>query len=305
MKDFLFLLVAGPFYLYSLLPLKIHYYLADLYMFFLAKLLGYRKSVITTNLARSFPNLKYKEIDLLAKKFYKYFASVIAENFWLVSTSENKITKMVTIDNPEVVKEIHDRGESVIFIAAHMGNWEFLALCDIYKYEGAIGYKRDQFVFAYKKQRSHIADRIIKWVRSNHSRNGTYKLGLVESKGIARFMIKNRREKYAYFLLADQCPKVGSKFSVDFLNQPTFMLNGPEVLSKILDCPVVFVEMYPKKRSEYVIKYHLITDKPSLNNEGDITRKYAAFLQESILRNPHNWLWSHKRWKRVPSDIEG
>ncbi len=304
MKDFLFLLVAGPFYLYSLLPLKIHYFLADLYMFFLANVLGYRKSVITTNLARSFPNLKYKEVDKLRKEFYRYFASVIAENLWRVSAPENQIAKMISIENPDLVKDIYDKGESVIFIAAHMGNWEYLAFCDIYNHERAIGYGRDQFVFAYKKQRSHISDRIIKWVRANHSRGGTYRLGLVESKGIARFMIKNRGEKHAYFLLADQCPKVGSKFSVNFLNQPTFMLNGPEVLSKILDCPVVFVEMYPKKRSEYMMKFHLISNRPSNEDEGYVTRKYAELLEKSICRTPHNWLWSHKRWKRMPSDIE-
>lgn len=303
MKDFLFLLVAGPFYLYSLLPLKIHYYLADLYMFFIAKLLGYRKSVITTNLARSFPNLKYKEIDLLAKKFYKYFASVIAENFWLVSSSEQKIAKMVKLENPEIVKQIQQRGDSVIFVGAHMGNWEYLGLLDMYNEEGAIGYRRDQFIFAYKKQRSHISDRIIKWIRSNHSRGGVYKLGLVESKSIARFMIKNRKSSLAYFLFADQCPKTGSKFGVTFLNQPTLMLNGPEVLSKILDCPVVFVEMYPLNRGNYSIRFHMISERPSQEIEGEITRRYAAVLEESIVRNPHNWLWSHKRWKRVPSDI--
>ena len=33
---------------------------------------------------------------------------------------------------------------------------------------------------------------------------------------------------------------------------------------------------------------------------GEVTRRYAARLEEVICEEPANWLWSHKRWKLSP-----
>jgi KDO2-lipid IV(A) lauroyltransferase len=34
-----------------------------------------------------------------------------------------------------------------------------------------------------------------------------------------------------------------------------------------------------------------------------ITEKYYRLLEESIMRNPEYWLWSHNRWKRKWKDF--
>ena len=31
--------------------------------------------------------------------------------------------------------------------------------------------------------------------------------------------------------------------------------------------------------------------------EGELTIKYAHYLEDVIRRNPSMWLWSHRRWK--------
>ena len=47
--------------------------MADILAWLLRKVLRYRYSTVMINLSRSFPNKKYKEIDRIAKDFYKYF----------------------------------------------------------------------------------------------------------------------------------------------------------------------------------------------------------------------------------------
>ena len=38
---------------------------------------------------------------------------------------------------------------------------------------------------------------------------------------------------------------------------------------------------------------------------GEITEKYVNFLENDILKNPSQWIWSHKRWKKTgPEDIK-
>jgi KDO2-lipid IV(A) lauroyltransferase len=30
---------------------------------------------------------------------------------------------------------------------------------------------------------------------------------------------------------------------------------------------------------------------------GELTKRYAVFLEKAMTENPEMWLWSHRRWK--------
>jgi len=40
-----------------------------------------------------------------------------------------------------------------------------------------------------------------------------------------------------------------------------------------------------------------LTDKPKDLQENELTQMYATMLENSIIKQPENWVWSHKRWK--------
>ena len=35
------------------------------------------------------------------------------------------------------------------------------------------------------------------------------------------------------------------------------------------------------------------------------TKKFSAYIEEYIRQNPSEWLWLHRRWKRVDEGSEG
>ena len=43
--------------------------------------------------------------------------------------------------------------------------------------------------------------------------------------------------------------------------------------------------------------FETICDDASTMAPEDIMRKYYDLLEEEIRETPHNWLWSHNRWK--------
>jgi aldehyde:ferredoxin oxidoreductase len=132
-----------------------------------------------------------------------------------------------------------------------------------------IGFEGDSLIVAYKRQHSKLSDKLVRWTRS-----GQKTANLVESGSLARYMLKNKNKKHCYVLYADQTPLPGSKFVVNFLHRETTMINGPEVLSRLIDCPVVYFEMMRERRGRYKIVLTKITDKPSDVPEGYITEKY-------------------------------
>ena len=292
-----FLLLFVPVWLLSLLPLRVHYLFSSIVSWFLRSVIGYRKDVIYINLARSFPKYKYGEIKEIAHKFYGNFADTIVENVWMISKSLKRMSRIGYLENPEVVKELYDKGKSVIFVSGHQGNWEFYPYISVFPPTDSIGFSRSDFKLVYKRQRMGSMDMLMRWARSRHSAHE-----LIESNSAARYVIKNKENQSCYFLAADQAPLPGSKFVANFLNQETLMMNGPELIALKTNIPVVFLNVEKERRGKYKVKFSLITETPSETAAGEITAKYAALLEESIRSKPENWLWSHRRWKRGIDD---
>lgn len=299
MRKVLFSLITLLIYLISILPVRILYLISSLVVFVLGNLFRYRRSVVAVNLARAFPNFRYSKLEKISSKFYTNFGEIIAENIKSISLSKKALSKMGYIENAQLLNKFYKENIPVIIVGGHMGNWELLTKMEYFTNSHLMGYSGSHFNFIYKKQRSKIANEVIKWTRTVNC-----SVQLIESKRAARNILKNRNKPACYFLFSDQSPKPGSRFLLSFLNQQTLMINGPEVISRTVGCAVVFLEMKRERRGRYIVKLHQITDNPSLCEPGYITHKYAELLEQSIQQNPDNWLWSHKRWKRGIEDNE-
>lgn len=75
------------------------------------------------------------------------------------------------------------------------------------------------------------------------------------------------------------------------------MLTGPERLAVKLNAPVIYADVRKEKRGHYTVDFQLITDRPREMPENRITEDYTRRMEQTILRDPANWLWTHKRWK--------
>ncbi|WP_213943288.1 LpxL/LpxP family acyltransferase, partial [Klebsiella variicola] len=93
-------------------------------------------------------------------------------------------------------------------------------------------------------------------------------------------------------------------FWMDFLNQPSGILFGPEMLANQYDQAVVYFSIHKQKRGHYSMRLKEITSTPRTLEYGEITEQFAKLLEETIKEAPEYWIWSHKRWKRkVPEDL--
>jgi Kdo2-lipid IVA lauroyltransferase/acyltransferase len=41
----------------------------------------------------------------------------------------------------------------------------------------------------------------------------------------------------------------------------------------------------------------LVCESGKLTAENEISEQYVRLLEKSIIKQPDNWLWSHRRWK--------
>ncbi|MBQ6573121.1 MAG: lysophospholipid acyltransferase family protein [Bacteroidales bacterium] len=296
-QKLLFWTLWGITYTVSLLPRRVFYFFSDVCAFFL-NLLGYRRSVIDINMARSFPQLKYGEIKKLRKEYYKYMMDITFESIWAISATQKEISEVVYVPHREMMDELCSRYPKIVVMMGHMGNWElFGGVNGPLGAEGTGGFAKHDIYMSYKRAKNKVFDAFFVKMRMLVSAKCGNKGGILESKHILRHILKDKGATGLYYFIADQSPKE-ERIVAKFLNQPTQMLAGAEYLASKLGIPMVYLGMDRVARGKYEINFKLIEENTKGLPHGELTRKFACYLQEDIFANKVNWLWSHKRWKR-------
>ena len=123
-------------------------------------------------------------------------------------------------------------------------------------------------------------------------------------KDIARFGIRHRDgydgRPIVYGMIADQRPPQDDKNQTfDFLGCPTSFFMGSEWIARRLGLPAYFLRVNKVGRAKYSCRWECIYDGQEEVAEGDITRRYVEALDAMIRREPHLYLWSHRRWKHL------
>ena len=99
-------------------------------------------------------------------------------------------------------------------------------------------------------------------------------------------------------LVADQSPGSPSNaYWANFFGYPTPFVRGPERGARAGDIPVLFAYIYKSKRGYYRGRLEIGSENPAQLPEGELTRRYADFMERCISELPSLWLWSHRRWK--------
>ncbi|NLA15732.1 MAG: lysophospholipid acyltransferase family protein [Bacteroidales bacterium] len=289
------IIMYGLICLVSILPLPVLYGISFLVVVLPMKALGYRRTVIITNLSRSFPEMTYEEIGKTTKKFYLYFGRLVAESIWLFTAGGKQVLKRFTTENTRVLEDLQKKGKSVVVMIPHMGNWEFLRACSCSQKENFCGYPLQQLHMVYQQMSSSVFDKLMFRMRNRH-KTGWH---MLESRQVVRHMARHKDTPGIYAMVADQCPgPVGRSVAVHFLGQPTLMIGGPESLAAKYGFAMVYGAVHQQERGRYALRFTFITEDASAEAQGVPTQTFAQLLEKDIRQNVHLWLWSHKRWKR-------
>ena len=183
---------------------------------------------------------------------------------------------------------------NAIIMVGHLGNWEICtALPDLRSHYG-IDVDNKDFIYVYKRPRNKTAEKVISRIRTRHG-----SCSIIESHNIIRHIVRNREGRQAFFFICDQNPgRSESRFTVNFLNQKTYMIEGPETIAARMGMPVLYCGLIRHGRRDNEAHFELITGNGAEGPEGYITEQVARLLEKDITEHKPTWLWSHRRWKK-------
>lgn len=287
MKKVGFVLVRFWAWCVAVSPYWLLYLRSDFCFLMVYHVVHYRRKVVRQNLLRSFPEKDAKEVKAIEKRFYHNLCDQVFEMVKLGRMTVDDVRRRITVVNPEVVEELAARQRSLFLAIPHSGNWEWFG-------------KRMQTLSShhpmaiYKKVQNAVFERYVYELRTS------LPVDMVESNSALRTLAQRSGQLDQVLILADQSP-MGHKtdYWTDFLHQDTCWFTGLERMAKFLDYAVVFVDMKRLRRGHYEVKFHLITDEPKNTAKDFIMEQYVCHIERFINEQPDNWLWSHRRWKRV------
>lgn len=276
-------------WLVSLMPFWLLYVLSDLIYLIIYYIARYRLKVTKSNLKKAFPDQDDKWINSTSRKYYRRLADIILENIKVMHLGNEALKKRFRFTNLDIIEGMLKQNKSVIVSIGHCGNWEWMGNAlglTLTKYKG----------FAIVKPlSSHQFDSYM-----NSLRNHFIDDSIIYFKDTARTIVKRKNIPSFYVFASDQTPtKSEIGYWGEFLNQDTPFFTGMEKIARSLDLGVIFIDLYREKRGHYIGDIKLISEGAKSTGENKITIEYVSLLEDAIRERPHNWLWSHRRWKHT------
>ena len=271
-------------YLFSLLPFFILYGISDFFAFLLFYVIKYRKAVVFNNLKIAFPEKTDEERIKITKKFYQYFTDTFIESVKFISISKKQLLQRSS-GSFDLINDLIEKGYNINLMAGHQFNWEYANL--LYSLNLKI-----PFVGVYVNISNKALSKIFFDVRCRY---GTILMDSLAFKNNRHEVFK---KQYMLALAADQNPKFPENaYWLNFFGRSTPFSTGPEKGAIKNDAAVVYVGFKKVKRGFYEFKVTLLCESGANTSVGELTNIYRDTLEKTIIEDPANYLWSHRRFK--------
>jgi Kdo2-lipid IVA lauroyltransferase/acyltransferase len=248
-----------------------------------------KRALSNLALATDLP-LSQKEIIRLAKESFQNLMITCLEYPKLAS--EKDISKVAYCTNPEPAASLLKEGKGVIFFCGHQANWEILFLEGTSRMPGvAIG--------------RPIKNRLLyNWVLSIRQKFGGK---IITPQNAIKEGLKGLKKGSFLGIVGDQgMPDSG--FCSPFLGRLAWTSPIAAILSYRTGTPII-VATTLRENGKYRIDYSQpIWPNQNLPLETEIERlmnQSLKLLEESIKKEPGQWMWQHNRWKQqTPEKIK-
>ena len=279
---FQFIIIIFIFFIFKILGPKISSFVGGK-LFELIGPIFRSKKIIHKNIKRAFPDINKEKLNNIKSSMWNNYGRVFAEYMFIKNFRNGKLSKNIIIDGEEILNDIKKNNQKVIFISGHFSNFELMAM--------QIDKKELNIAAIYRPLNNVFLNNIMERIRTKYICKNQIKKGI----GGLRELIRFNKQNYSTALMIDQ--RVSQGIKTNFFGEKAFTTTIPAQLIKKFSIPVVpiFIERYEG------LKFKMKVYNPiNFSNEDtieNITTQLNKTLENMIISNPNNWIWTHNRWK--------
>jgi len=238
------------------------------------------------NLRYVFPEKEKAVIKSYARLTFRNFGKYLADFFRFDKFDREAMEKEVTIVGQENLDGCLKKGKGVIFVSAHLGNWELGAVVI-----ALLGYKLNAVVL------SHGSAKVDSLFVRQRENKGVKVIPLGRA---AACCLRALRRNEMIALVGDRnINETGVR--VPFFGKEVSLPRGPATLCLRTCAPIIPVFLVRTKENRFC----LIFDRPIFGiEEGDkeekikrVTEKFVKVIEAYIRKYPAQWFMFHPIWR--------
>ena len=246
------------------------------------------KDVTKQNIKNAFVGIDIKKETEIINNMWSNIGRTFAEYIFLKDFRLNKTNfDHIKIKGTNYLEEIKKNNETVVFFSAHLANFELMAM------------ELDKFgikcAAIYRPLNNFLLNPLMEYLRMKYICPNQIPKGRLGMREIIH-KIKNG---YSVALMVDQRVSEGPRAL--FFNKPAHTTTIPAQLALKYDCKLIPISLERKVSTNFEMTIHSpYKIKKTGNDENDtkeITLKINKIIEEMIIKNPKQWIWSHNRWK--------
>ena len=277
-----FVIIITFFFLFKILGLKLSSFISGKIFTFLGPLFRSKK-IFTKNFKIAFPNTPESTTKKYFNEMWNYYGRIFAEYPFLFKFRKDENNKYIEIIGEEILREIKDKQENVIFISGHFDNFELMAM-----YLEKFGIKLSAI---YRPLNNLFMNRIMENLRKKYICKNQIKKG----RSSIRELLNLYKNGSSIALMIDQ--RVSESSKVNFFKKEAYTTTIPAQFVKKFNCRVVPIYIERIESVNFKLKvFEPIRFKENQNIE-EITIILNNWLEKVISLNPSKWIWTHDRWK--------
>jgi len=238
---------------------------------------------IQKNLENSEIGNSEKERKIIINNMWGNYGRIFAEYMYIKKYRQNSLSNNINVVGQNILDEIKNSNEPVIFISGHFNNFELMAM---HLEKSGI-----DLAVIYRPLNNKFLNPLMEKIRKNYICKKQIKKGMSGTKEILKYFKKGT----SIALMIDQ--RVSEGISCNFFNRKALTTTIPAQFVKKFNCKVVPIYIERKNKNQF--RLEILNPIKFFKNENIeiITSNLNKVLEKMIKRNPDQWIWTHDRWK--------
>jgi len=248
----------------------------------------FHRTIALDNLARAFPSRSKRERRAVSRAMFVHFGSLLLELVKFGTLSDEDILARVDVEGEEHVRQAYRQGRGVLFFTGHFGYWEMIAVAFSLRIEPVS-------VLARPLDNPYL-HAMLERIRTRSGNTVIYRQGAI------RRVLRALEGNHGVAFLIDQHLH-SDAVRVDFFNRPAATTSALAALAMRTGAPVIpaFALPLPGGRYRLVLEPPVPPPREGPDAIRELTQRCTDVLEMYVRRDPHLWLWMHRRWRDVPA----
>ena len=278
-----FILISILFMIFKLIGLKYSSILSGRIFTVIGPIFRSNK-ICYSNLSKALPKLSLRQKKEIIKNMWNNYGKILAEYVFIKNfrISEN-FSKNIIIENQEELDSIKKNPDPVIFISGHFNNFELMAM--------HIEKSGIDLAAIYRPFNNRLLNPLMENIRKKYICKKQIKKGISGTKELLRYY----KSGSSIALMIDQ--RVSEGVHLNFFNHKAFTTTIPAQFAKKFGAKIVPIYIERTKENKFKLKIYRTLKFSNNETINSITLSLNKILEEMIIKNPEQWIWTHNRWK--------